>query len=419
MVKPKLVLLEAAPLNTQSPKLFQPKIKGLVAETFDWDEEDTSKDEEMTQVEVLMELANDELAVGKNHARNGEWIDITIRKLVESSSKNDVKENTCIPASLDYDHEMVPKFKDWVEMYNPDNKLPKFNTVRILVLEIQAVNECLKLTEVSTDHESFKESGLKPQTPLPPLKNLQRASLNSERRILAESSQSSESSIGVSCTTCESNVHSTTDHNNSEHFKRGEKIQAKRSRESTKRKKSQAIEMIMSFIKMVENQNDAKVKQIKTDNETEFRNYELESFCDEKGIFQNFSYPYTPEQNGVAERKNRTLIEAARTMLNGLILSKHFWTEVVRIACYTQNRSIIVKRHDKIPYEIFRKRIPDINYFHMFRCLVFIHNHKDQLGKFNAKADDGYFLGYSFVFKAFKVFNTRQQIEKTYHVTFD
>ncbi|GKA30960.1 retrovirus-related pol polyprotein from transposon TNT 1-94 [Tanacetum coccineum] len=158
----------------------------------------------------------------------------------------------------------------------------------------------------------------------------------------------------------------------------------------------------------------------RTYNGTEFRNSKLESFCDEKGISHNFSFPYTPEQNGVAEKKNKTLIEAARTMLNGSVLSKHFWTEAVMIACYTQNRSIIVKRHDKTPYEIFRERIHDISYFHVFGCLVFIHNHKDHLGKFDTKADDGYFLRYSFVSNAFRVFHTRrQQIEKTYHVTFD
>ncbi|GJR70171.1 retrovirus-related pol polyprotein from transposon TNT 1-94 [Tanacetum coccineum] len=83
------------------------------------------------------------------------------------------------------------------------------------------------------------------------------------------------------------------------------------------KKKSQAPETIMSFIKRVENQNDIKVKQLRTDNGTEFRNSILVNFCDEKGISQNFSSPYTPEQNGVAERKNRTLIEAARTMLSG------------------------------------------------------------------------------------------------------
>ncbi|GKA12009.1 retrovirus-related pol polyprotein from transposon TNT 1-94 [Tanacetum coccineum] len=138
------------------------------------------------------------------------------------------------------------------------------------------------------------------------------------------------------------------------------------------KKKSQAPEMIMSFIRIVENQNDVKVKQIRTDNGTEFRNHELESFYDEKGISQNLSSPYTPEQNGVAERRNRTLIEATRTMLNGLVLSKHFWTNV------------------------------------------------DHLGKFDVKADDGYFLGYSSVSKAFRFYNTRrQQIEETYHVTFD
>ncbi|GJV59732.1 retrovirus-related pol polyprotein from transposon TNT 1-94 [Tanacetum coccineum] len=141
---------------------------------------------------------------------------------------------------------------------------------------------------------------------------------------------------------------------------------------------------------------------------------------DEKGISHNFASPYTPEQNGIAKRKNRTLIEAARTMLNGSVLSKHFWTEAFRISCFIQNRSIIVKRHNKTPYDIFRERIPDINYFHVFGCLVFIHNHKDHLGKFDAKADDGYFLGYSFVSKAFRVLNKRrQQVKETYHVIFN
>ncbi|GJX11113.1 retrovirus-related pol polyprotein from transposon TNT 1-94 [Tanacetum coccineum] len=77
-------------------------------------------------------------------------------------------------------------------------------------------------------------------------------------------------------------------------------------------------------------------------------------------------------------------------MLNKSVVSKHFWTKVVRIACYTQNRSIIVKRHVSTPYEIFKERIPDISYFHVFGCLVFIHNHKDHLGKFDAKDDDGF-----------------------------
>ncbi|GJY26639.1 retrovirus-related pol polyprotein from transposon TNT 1-94 [Tanacetum coccineum] len=115
------------------------------------------------------------------------------------------------------------------------------------------------------------------------------------------------------------------------------------------KKKSQAPKTIMSFIKRVENQNDIKVKQLRTDNGTEFKNSILVNFCDEKGISQNFSSPYTPKKNGVAERKNITLIEVARTMLSGSVFSKQYWTEAVAIACYTQNRSTIVKIHLKTP----------------------------------------------------------------------
>ncbi|GJS54453.1 retrovirus-related pol polyprotein from transposon TNT 1-94 [Tanacetum coccineum] len=186
------------------------------------------------------------------------------------------------------------------------------------------------------------------------------------------------------------------------------------------KKKSQAPETIMSFIKRVENQNDIKVKQLRTDNGTKLRNSILINFCDEKWISQNFSSPYTPEQNGVAERKNRTLIEAARTMLSGSVFSKQYWTEAVATACYTQNRSTIVKRHLKTPYEIFHKRIPNINFLHVFGCPVYIHNYKNHLGKFDEKANDGYLLGYLLVSKVFRVFNTRrQQTEDTYHITFD
>ncbi|GKD71916.1 retrovirus-related pol polyprotein from transposon TNT 1-94 [Tanacetum coccineum] len=107
-------------------------------------------------------------------------------------------------------------------------------------------------------------------------------------------------------------------------------------------------------------------------------------------------------------------------MLLGSVFSKQYWNEVVATTCCTQNRSTIVKIHLKTPYEIFRERIPNINFLHVFGCPVYIHNHKDRLGKFDEKANDGYLLGYSLVSKAFRVFNTRrQQPEETYHITFD
>ncbi|GKC62441.1 retrovirus-related pol polyprotein from transposon TNT 1-94, partial [Tanacetum coccineum] len=169
----------------------------------------------------------------------------------------------------------------------------------------------------------------------------------------------------------------------------------------------------------MEKLNEVRVKELRSDNETEFKNHKLEEFCDEKGISQNFSSPCTPEQNGVAKRTNKTLIQAARTMLNSVKLPKQFWGEAVNTACYIQNRSIIMKRHGKTSYDVFRGISPDISYFYMFECLVHIHNHRDYLGKFDEKADDGFFLSYSPVAKAFRVFNIkRQEIEETIHITY-
>ncbi|GKD12277.1 retrovirus-related pol polyprotein from transposon TNT 1-94 [Tanacetum coccineum] len=125
---------------------------------------------------------------------------------------------------------------------------------------------------------------------------------------------------------------------------------------------------------LMENLNETRVKQLRSDNGTEFKNHTLEEFCDEKGISPNFSSPCTPKQNGVAERRNRTLIEAIRTMLNSASLPKQFWGKAVNVACYTQNRSIIVKRHRKTAYEVFRGRAPNIGYFHVFGCHVHIHD---------------------------------------------
>ncbi|GKB66861.1 retrovirus-related pol polyprotein from transposon TNT 1-94 [Tanacetum coccineum] len=145
----------------------------------------------------------------------------------------------------------------------------------------------------------------------------------------------------------------------------------------------------------------------------------MEEFCDEKDISQNFSSPCTPEQNGVAERRNRTLIEVARTMLNSAKLPKQFWGKAVNTSSYIQNRSIIMKRHGKTSYDVFNGRSPYISFFHVFGCPIHIHNHKDHLGKFDEKADDGFFLGYSPVAKALRVFNIRiQEMEETVHVTF-
>nr|KAJ0197227.1 hypothetical protein LSAT_V11C700352060 [Lactuca sativa] len=128
------------------------------------------------------------------------------------------------------------------------------------------------------------------------------------------------------------------------------------------KKKSHAAQEIISLIRKNETLTGLKVKQLRSDHGTEFRNSTLEEFCDHKGIGQNFSAPRTPQQNGVAERRNRTMIEAGRTLMIHAGLPMLFWAEAVNTACFTQNRSLIHRIHKKTPYEMLKDRKPDESY---------------------------------------------------------
>ncbi|GKB47394.1 ribonuclease H-like domain-containing protein [Tanacetum coccineum] len=174
-----------------------------------------------------------------------------------------------------------------------------------------------------------------------------------------------------------------------------------------------------NLVRGIENLIDHKVKIIRCDNGTEFKNKEMNQFCEKQGIKREFNVARTPQQNGVAERKNRTLIEAARTMLADSKLPTTFWAEVVNTACYVQNRVLVIKPHNKTPYELFHGRTPSLSFMRPFGCPVTILNTLDYLGKFDGKADEGFFVGYSVNSKAFKVFNSRTRIvEETLHITF-
>ncbi|GJU99566.1 putative ribonuclease H-like domain-containing protein [Tanacetum coccineum] len=145
----------------------------------------------------------------------------------------------------------------------------------------------------------------------------------------------------------------------------------------------------------------------------------MDDFCREKGIKREYSVARTPQQNGVAERKNRTLIEAARTMLADSKLPTTFWAEAVSTACYVQNRVLIVKPHNKTPYELFRGFKPAIGFMKPFGCHVTILNTLDKLGKFDGKSDEGFFVGYSLSSKAFRVYNTRtRKVQENLHIGF-
>ncbi|GKB43083.1 ribonuclease H-like domain-containing protein [Tanacetum coccineum] len=169
----------------------------------------------------------------------------------------------------------------------------------------------------------------------------------------------------------------------------------------------------------LENQLNHKVKIIRSDHGTEFKNHAMNEFCAKKGIKREFSVARTPQQNGVAERKNRTLIEAARTMLADSLLPIPFWAEAVNTACYVLNRVLVTKPQNKTPYELLIGKPPSISFMRPFGCPLTILNTLDPLGKFDGKSDEGYLLGYSTSSKAFRVYNKRtKRVEESLHIDF-
>nr|GEW91303.1 integrase, catalytic region, zinc finger, CCHC-type, peptidase aspartic, catalytic [Tanacetum cinerariifolium] len=177
----------------------------------------------------------------------------------------------------------------------------------------------------------------------------------------------------------------------------------------------EATEVIIYFIKKTQVNLQLQVQLVRTDNGTEFKNKTLAKFFDEVGSTQQFSAARTPQQNGVVERSNRTLVEAAKTMLIFAKLPSFLWAEAIATACFTQNRSIIHKRFDKTPYEIMNKRKPNINFFRVFGCRCYLLNDYEDVGKLKAKGDIGVFVGYSKV-----IYNKQtRKIHESVNVNFD
>ncbi|GJR80141.1 putative ribonuclease H-like domain-containing protein [Tanacetum coccineum] len=183
--------------------------------------------------------------------------------------------------------------------------------------------------------------------------------------------------------------------------------------------KDETYPILKDFINLVENQLNKKVKAIRCDNGTEFKNAHIIELCGSKGIKRDYSNARTPQQNGVAERKNRTLIEAARTMLADSKLPTMFWTEAVRTACYVLNRVLVTSPHNKTPYALLTGNIPSVSHFKPFGCHVTILNTSDHLGKFDGKADEGYIVGYSASNKAYRVYNVpNKRVEETMNLRY-
>lgn len=161
------------------------------------------------------------------------------------------------------------------------------------------------------------------------------------------------------------------------------------------------------------------LRAIRSDNGTEFKNSSFDHFCAKKGIEHQFSSPRVPQQNGVVERKNRTLVEMARTMLDEFSTPRKFWAEAISTACYISNRVFLRSKFGKTSYELRFGHRPSVSHFRVFGYKCFVLK-SENLDKFESISTDGIFLGYPAHTHGYRllVLETNKIVE-TYEVTFD
>ncbi|MCO5567662.1 hypothetical protein L7F22_021356 [Adiantum nelumboides] len=156
---------------------------------------------------------------------------------------------------------------------------------------------------------------------------------------------------------------------------------------------------------MVEKEKDLKVKSIRSDRGGEFLSENFAQWCKSEGIRRQLTTPYTPSQNGVVERKNRTIMEMARAMLAHASLPRSYWTEACNTAVYIQNRSPTHALQDMTPFQANYGRKPTVSHFRVFGCSAFVHIPKEKRRKLDFKSRKLLFLGYSAESDAYRLYD--------------
>jgi transposase InsO family protein len=169
--------------------------------------------------------------------------------------------------------------------------------------------------------------------------------------------------------------------------------------------KSETQGTLKRFLRRAQNDFELKVKKIRSDNGFEFKNLQVEEYLEEDGIKHEFSAPYTPQQNDVVERKNRSLIDMARTMLGEYKTPEQFWSEAVNTACHAINRLYLNRLLKKTSYELLTGNKPNVSYFRVFGSKCYILVKKGRHSKYAPKAVECFLLGYDSNTKAYRVFN--------------
>ncbi|KAJ9527064.1 hypothetical protein QJQ45_025230 [Haematococcus lacustris] len=183
------------------------------------------------------------------------------------------------------------------------------------------------------------------------------------------------------------------------------------------RSKDQVPDCIITVIQQLETQSGSRCKAIRIDNGSEYVNKKVQAFCSSKGILHQHSAPYSPEQNGAAERLNRTIVEKLRSMLHAAHLPVEFWADSAKAANHVRN-VLPVTGQSQTPWQAFFGVKPDVSGLRIFGSKVWVHIPRHQRSKLQPKAAAGVFIGYQPGSKAYKVFlDGREQMSKD--VTFD
>ena len=186
------------------------------------------------------------------------------------------------------------------------------------------------------------------------------------------------------------------------------------------KRKSEDFECFKIFKELVENEVELRIKCLRSDNGGEFTSKEFNLYCEENGIKIQFLAARTPQQNGVAERKNKTMTEMAKTMLNDSQISDKFWGQAVHTSVHILNKGLLRNDNDKNPYELWIGRLANVKHFRIFGSKCFIKKDDGKVNKFDSRVDEGIFFGYSSKRKAYKCYNLRlDKIVETINVKID
>ena len=175
--------------------------------------------------------------------------------------------------------------------------------------------------------------------------------------------------------------------------------------ESSRFSKSEVLEKFKEYVELVDNFTGRRIKIFRSDNGGEYSSREFDKFWISRRIKKEFPIPYTPQQNGIAERLNRTIMETARAMIYHSMLPLSFWAEAVSTAVYLKNRSPTSHLQNTTPYECWYKQKADVNNLKVFGCTAFVHVPDQKRNNLQKNSEKCIFVGYPENSKGYKFFN--------------